>query len=74
MTTINQSNLYMLLPIKVCYLAYMLQEDQSISLVDAIKQVYSSSVYKNMEQEESKVWCLGPTTLYYDLKQELNKR
>ncbi len=71
--TINQSNLYLLLPIKVCQLAEMLQKDKGISLTDAIMAVYASDTYKRLEREKSKAWCLGATTLYYDLKQELAK-
>ncbi len=72
--TITQKDLYLLLPIKVSGLAYLLGQDRGISVVDAIRQVYSSSTYKEMEREESKAWCLGPTTLYHDLKQELNNK
>lgn len=68
--TIDQDSLYMLLPFKVGYLASWLSKDQDISLLDAIRRVYSSNTYKRLEREETKAWTLGPTTLYYDLKQE----
>lgn len=71
--TITQDNLYLLLPIKISYMADMLKEDQNISLIDAIKQIYSSETYKQLEREESKAWNLGPTTLYYDFTRELHK-
>lgn len=68
--TITQDNLYLLLPFKISYMADMLKDDKNISLIDAIKQIYSSATYKQLEREESKVWNLGPTTLYYDLTRE----
>lgn len=69
--TIDQNSLYLLLPIKVSHLAGMLSQEQNISLLDAIKTIYSSNTYKRLEREESKDWTLGPATLYYDLKKEL---
>lgn len=67
---INQSNLYLLLPSKVSWMAEMLMDEQGVSLPDAIRYIYSSDTYKKLENEESKSWHLGPATLYYDLKQE----
>lgn len=71
--SITQDNLYLLLPFKVSYMADMLKEDKNISLVDAIKQIYSSATYKRLEREESKAWNLGPATLYYDFTHEQSK-
>lgn len=70
---IDQSDLYMILPIKVSYLADKVSQDLGIGLVEAIRKIYSSDTYKRLEREQSKAWTLGPTTLYYDLKQEFNK-
>lgn len=70
---IDQGDLYMILPIKVSYLADRVSQDQGISLMDAIRKIYSSDTYKRLEREQSKAWTLGPATLYYDLKQEFNK-
>ena len=61
---INQNNLYLLLPSKVAWLADMLSEDRNISIVDAIKIIYSSDIYKGLENEASKMWHLGPVALY----------
>ena len=44
--TINQNNLYLLLPSKMGWLASMLAEDENISIVDAIKKLYSSEKIK----------------------------
>ena len=67
---INQSNLYLLLPSKVSWLAGMIQKHKHLSLVDAIKEVYKSNLYKQMEQEDTKMWNLGPVDLYNELTDE----
>lgn len=61
---INQDNLYLLLPSKVSWIADMLMEDKNISVVDAIKEIYSSETYRLLEQEYTKMWHLGPVALY----------
>lgn len=71
---IDQSNLYLLLPIKVSFLAGWMSMDENISPADAIRKIYSSRTYKRLEREESKDWTLGPTTLYHDLKQEFARQ
>ena len=64
---INQSNLYLLLPSKVAWLTDMLTEDKGIGIVDAIKEIYSSDTYRQLENEETKMWHLGPVALYQDM-------
>lgn len=61
---INQNNLYLLLPSKVAWLADMLIEDKGISIVDAVREIYSSNIYKQLEDESTKMWHLGPVALY----------
>ena len=65
---IKQENLYLLLPSKVCWLADMLTEEKGVSLIDAIKQIYASETYKQLEREETKLWHLGPVDLYTELE------
>lgn len=62
--SINQSNLYLLLPSKMSWLASMLADDKNMSVVDAIKKLYSSELYKKLEDESTKIWHLGPVALY----------
>ena len=64
---ITQDNLYLILPSKVSWLADMLAKDKDISIVDAMKEVYSSAVYRLLEDEASKTWHLGPIALYEEL-------
>lgn len=53
---INQNNLYLLLPSKVSRVADMIADEKGISLIDAIKNIYSSDTYKKLEKEETKMW------------------
>lgn len=69
---INQDNLYLLLPSKVCWLASWIKEERGISLVDAIKIVYASAVYKQMENEDTKMWHLGPVDLYREMMKPIS--
>ena len=64
MTKVTQDNLYLLLPSKVSWLADMLCADKHISVIEAMRQIYSSKMYKQLEQESSKRWHEGPVSLY----------
>ncbi len=64
---INQKNLYLLLPSKVAWLADMLSEDRNMSIVETLRVIYSSDTYKRLENEATKMWCLGPVALYQGL-------
>ena len=68
--TINQENLYLLLPSKMGWLASMLSDDENISVVDAIKKLYESDMYKRLEDEKTKTWHLGPVALYEEFLEE----
>lgn len=70
-TQITQKNLYLLLPIKVSWLATWLSEDMNISVTDAINRIYHSNLYKKLSTESTKYWHLGPVDLYNELKAEL---
>ena len=68
---INQNNLYLLLPSKISWLATMLAEERNISVLSAIKKIYSSKLYKKLQNESTKMWHLGPVALYEELTEEL---
>ena len=67
---ITQDNLYMLLPLKIGWLAPWLSEDKGISLTDAINRIYRSKLYKKLSTESTQYWHLGPVDLYNELKKE----
>lgn len=64
---INQNNLYLLLPSKVAWMTEWLSEDKNISIVEAIKMIYTSDMYKRLENESTKMWHLVPLALYQEL-------
>ena len=65
---ITQDNLYLILPSKVSRMAEMLADDSGNSIVQAVKDIYFSEVYKRLEQEHTKQWHLGPVALYQELR------
>lgn len=67
MTEITQDNLYLLLPSKVSWIAGMLSEDTGASVVEALRRVYNSELYRKLEIEETKLWHEGPVALYEEL-------
>ncbi|MEE0234589.1 MAG: hypothetical protein UD961_00335 [Bacteroidales bacterium] len=69
---INQDNLYLLLPSKVSCLAVLLIEYRGMGIVEAIKLIYSSKLYKKLKVESTKMWHLGPVALYQELSEELD--
>ncbi len=70
---ITQDNLYLILPSKVSYMAEMLADDCDISICEAVKRIYRSDTYHQMEQEYTKQWHLGPVALFQDLLQHFNE-
>ena len=66
--TITQQNVYLLLPSKMSWMANMLAEDRGISIVEAMKILYSSEMYGRLEDESTKAWHLGPVALYQDFQ------
>lgn len=61
---ITQQNLYLLLPGKVSKMAEMYAEDFNVPITDALQQIYQSETYKELEQEQTKLWHYGPVALY----------
>lgn len=61
---ITQDNLYLLLPGKMTALAQFYAEDHGCSMLEALEKMYSSSLYKSMAIESTKLWHFGATDLY----------
>lgn len=45
-------------------LVRMLMEKQSLTEKEALTQLYSSELYRQLEREETKLWHLSVPTLY----------
>ena len=67
MSEITQDNLYLLLPSKVSWVADMLCADKHISVIEAMRRIYSSTMYTQLEREETKRWHEGPVSLYSNI-------
>lgn len=61
---ITDKNLYLILPGKLSRMAVMYAEDFGISIKEALKRIYNSDTYRELEKEETKLWHLGPVALY----------
>jgi len=61
---ITNKNLYLILPGKVSKMAVMYATDFGISIAEALKCIYKSATYRELEKEETKLWHLGPVALY----------
>ena len=65
---VTQKNVHLLLPSKLSWMANMLAEDKGITIVEAMKLLYSSEVYARLENESTKAWHLGPVALYEEFQ------
>lgn len=61
---ITQKNLYLILPGKVSKIAAMYSEDFGLSIIEAMRRIYNSATYRELEDESSKLWHYGPVALY----------
>ncbi|MBQ3243652.1 MAG: hypothetical protein IJB01_03510 [Bacteroidaceae bacterium] len=68
--TVTQDNIHLLLPSKISWMANMLAEDRNITIVEAIKVLYSSHFYTRLADESTKLWNLGPVALYEEFQAE----
>lgn len=63
MKAIDSENLYLILPGKVTQMALIYAKKFNVSIMDALNKIYKSQTYKELEQEETKLWHLGPVAL-----------
>lgn len=61
---ITSQNLYLLLPGKVSRMAVMYAFDFGLSITEALNRIYRSETYRQLEDEETKLWHYGPVALY----------
>jgi len=61
---ITDKNLYLILPGKVSKMAMMFVEDFGVSIAEALRRIYKSATYRELEKEDTKLWHLGPVALY----------
>lgn len=61
--SIDSENLYLILPFKVTQMALLYVKKYHVGILDAIKTIYRSNTYRDLEREETKLWHLGPVAL-----------
>ena len=69
---INQSNVRLMIPGKIAWLAEYLQNDYGYTLQESLKIIYHSNMYKKLATESTKYWHYGPVYLYEELKDEMS--
>jgi hypothetical protein len=67
---ITQENLYLILPEKTSIMAQMYARRYSVSILEALKRVYNSAVYQEMENKDTKLWLDDPAALFEDMMAE----
>lgn len=61
---ITSQNLYLLLPGKVSKMAVIYASDFGLPIIEALNRIYQSETYRQLEDEETKLWHYGPVALY----------
>ncbi len=64
MKAITPEQLYLILPFKVSQLALLMTKNLGMSTLEAIRAIYRSNTYRELEKEETKLWHLGPVGLF----------
>ncbi len=60
---ITPETLYLILPYKVSQLAVLYAKKLGITTKEALKAIYRSHTYHQLENESTKLWHLGPVAL-----------
>lgn len=60
----SETSIKAMLELIVPRLVMMIMEKQSLSEKEALTQLYSSELYRQLEREETKLWHLSVLTLF----------
>ncbi len=60
---ITPEKLYLILPMKVSQLTVLYAKKYGKTTRDALIDIYNSKTYRDLEQEDTKLWHLGPVAL-----------
>lgn len=66
MTQVTQENLRSILPGKIARTIMLISEEEKTSVKNALLKFYKSSVYKELEIEQTKRWWQSPLQLFED--------
>ncbi len=65
MGEVTQNNVHLLLPWKTAGMAVLWAKDINVSPLEALMKLYSTTFYKRLEDESTKMWHYSPEQLYY---------
>lgn len=60
---IDSKTLYLILPYKVSQLAVLYAQKFGVTTRQALDTIYNSNTYRQLENETTKLWHLGPVAL-----------
>lgn len=66
---VTQQNLHLFIPGKVANVAAIIADQEHCSMLEAMRRFYASPVYRQLEQEDTKLWHLGAVALWEMMKQ-----
>ena len=61
---VTQQNLHLFLPGKIANVAAIIADTTHCTMAEAMQRFYASSVYRQLEQEDTKLWHLGAVALW----------
>lgn len=61
---VTQENLYLFLPGKITNVAAIIADNDHCTMLEAMHRFYASPVYRELQQEDTKLWHLGAVALY----------
>ena len=65
---VTNNNVHLLIPGKAAHFARIYTEQHGGSMLDALRAFYSSTMYRELEDESTKLWHLGPVALYEEFE------
>ncbi|MBQ0062082.1 MAG: hypothetical protein KBT15_09980 [Bacteroidales bacterium] len=69
---VTQQNLYHFLPSKVVGVSAIIADADHCSMEEALQKFYASETYQQLQQERTKLWCLGAVALYEEYVYNIN--
>lgn len=70
---ITSENLYLILPGKVSKMAMMYAADFGLPITKALRRIYQSETYRQLEDESTKLWHYGPVALWRFIRYSWSK-
>ena len=60
---ISPDKIHLILPFKVSQMAVLMAHQFGMSPTEAVMEIYRSNTYRELENEQTKLWHLGPVAL-----------